>query len=71
MRGIQFNLEFGYQLSICSKDRGKLLKTSVELIKLLKKTMALKNSVRTSKRTQLVIVTNIRWLMMFKEVIAI
>jgi hypothetical protein len=23
MRGMQCNVEFGYQLSICSKDRGK------------------------------------------------
>jgi hypothetical protein len=31
MRGMQCNVEFGYQLSICSKDRGKPRKTLVEL----------------------------------------
>jgi hypothetical protein len=30
MRGMQCNVEFGYQLSICSKDRGKPRKTLVE-----------------------------------------
>jgi hypothetical protein len=31
MRGVEFNVEFGYQLSICSKDRGKPRKTLIEL----------------------------------------
>jgi hypothetical protein len=31
MRGMQCNVEFGYQLSICSKDRVKPCKTLIEL----------------------------------------
>jgi hypothetical protein len=31
MRGMQCKVEFGYQLSICSKDRGKPRKTLTEL----------------------------------------
>jgi hypothetical protein len=32
MRGMQCNVEFGYQLNICSKDRGKSRKTLIELV---------------------------------------
>jgi hypothetical protein len=31
MRGMQCNVEFGYQLRICSKDRGKPRKILIEL----------------------------------------
>jgi hypothetical protein len=32
MRGMQFNVEFVYQLSICSKDREKSRKILIELV---------------------------------------
>jgi hypothetical protein len=43
---MQCNVEFGYQLNICSKDRGKPRKTLIELFHIV-----FKNSGRTSKKT--------------------
>jgi hypothetical protein len=67
MRSMQFNLEFGYQLSICSKDREELRKTLTKLAGLTVK-LVFKNLVRTSKKTQPDCITTVSWLVLFKEI---
>jgi hypothetical protein len=81
MRGMQCNVDFWYQLSICSKDRGKPRKKPRERkrksiiyeARLPRKKFVeiiFKNSVRTSKRTPHFTISKIIWLMLFKEIIA-
>jgi hypothetical protein len=65
-RDIQGNVEFGYQLSICSKDRRKARKNFIE-----DSLIIFKNSGRTSKRTQPVTITDINLLTLFKETISV
>jgi hypothetical protein len=55
MRGMQCNVEFGYQLSIEVEARLNNIK----------------NSVRTTKKTQHFTITKINWLTLFKEIIAV
>jgi hypothetical protein len=65
-RDIQGNVEFGYQLSIYSKDRGKARKNLIEA-----RLIIFKNSVRTSKRTPHFTITDINLLTLFKEIIPV
>jgi hypothetical protein len=62
------NLEFGNHLSICLKteENQENLCKPRKLVKII-----LKSSVRNSKRIPHFTITNINWLMLFKETIAV